>query len=37
MGSLASVVKALCCSMLLFVAIGAYAIWLRRRRSGSAR
>jgi hypothetical protein len=26
--------KALCCSMLLFVALGAVGIWLRRRRSG---
>jgi hypothetical protein len=26
------VVKALFCSMLLFVAIGAAGIWLRRRR-----
>jgi hypothetical protein len=26
------IVKALLCSMLLFVAIGAFGIWLRRRR-----
>ena len=37
LASLATVVKALCCSMLLFVAIGAYAIWLRRRRGGPVR
>jgi hypothetical protein len=24
--------KALCCSMLVFVALGAAGIWLRRRR-----
>jgi len=26
------VLKALCCSMLLFVAIAAFGMWLRRRR-----
>jgi hypothetical protein len=26
------ILKALLCSMLLFVAIGAFGIWLRRRR-----
>jgi hypothetical protein len=26
------ILKALVCSMLLFVAIGAFGIWLRRRR-----
>jgi MYXO-CTERM domain-containing protein len=26
------VLKALCCSMLLFVAIAAAGLWLRRRR-----
>jgi hypothetical protein len=25
-------VKALCCSMLVFVAVGGCAIWLRQRR-----
>jgi MYXO-CTERM domain-containing protein len=27
------ILKALCCSMLLFVAVGVFGIWLRRRRS----
>jgi hypothetical protein len=31
------VVKALFCSMLLFVALGAFGIWLRRRRGTSSR
>jgi MYXO-CTERM domain-containing protein len=26
------IVKALCCSMLIFVALGAAGLWLRRRR-----
>jgi hypothetical protein len=26
------IVKALCCSMLLFVALAAAGLWLRRRR-----
>jgi hypothetical protein len=26
------IVKALCCSMLLFIALAAVGLWLRRRR-----
>jgi hypothetical protein len=29
--------KALCCSMLLFVALAAVGIWLQRRRGTSGR
>jgi hypothetical protein len=27
------VLKALCCSMLLFIAIAAFGVWLQRRRT----